>query len=87
MLHLHRLDEGEALAAGDPVAGGDQHGDELAVHRRLDGAVPVVEVASLALRVQLLTRFSRLLRLRRYQRLVLGISLSPREPFDRARCS
>ncbi len=37
---------GEALALLDPVAGLDEDGDELAVHRRLDGAalVDVLEV-------------------------------------------
>src|SRR5215217_2593075 len=46
VLHLHRLDDGEALALLDPVAGADEDGDELAVHRRLDGAalVDVLEV-------------------------------------------
>ena len=46
VLHLHRLDDGEALALLDPVAGLDEDGDELAVHRRLDGAalVDVLEV-------------------------------------------
>src|SRR5215207_7789670 len=46
VLHLHRLDDGEALALLDLVARRDEDGDELAVHRRLDGAafVDVLEV-------------------------------------------
>ena len=38
MLHLHRLDDGEALALGHRFARRDEQRDELAMHRRLDHA-------------------------------------------------
>ena len=40
VLHLHRLEHEHRLTGFDRVAGGDEHLDDRALHRRADGAAP-----------------------------------------------
>ncbi len=39
MFHLHGFDHGQPVALGDGLAGLDQNGEQLAVHRRADDAI------------------------------------------------